>query len=269
MSLAPVLPDAVYHELQVHSAFRSRFVPASRDLVVYLPPGYQLDSERRYPVLYLQDGQNLFDGNTSFIRGQYWRAGETADWLIKAGSVEPVIIVGIYNAGDHRLDEYTPTPDRRGRGGKASLYGRMIVEELKPFVDSTFRTLAGPEDTGLGGSSLGGLVSLYLGLRYPLVFGKLAIFSPSVWWGGREIIRQVRRLKEKLPLRIWLDIGTEEGRASARIAQDVKDLRNALVRKGWVLDRDLKWCEAPGGTHDENAWAQRVDPMLQYLFPPR
>lgn len=254
---------------QIHTVPHSRFVSSPRDVIVYLPPGYHADANRRYPVLYLHDGQNLFDPRTSFVGGQYWHAGETADWLIQTGSVEPLIMVGIYNGGEQRLDEYTPTPDRRGRGGKADDYGRFLVEELKPWVDAQYPTLHDPGNTGIGGSSLGGLVSLYLGLRYSHVFGKLAIFSPSVWWSGSDIVRQVRWLKEKPASRIWLDIGTDEGRAAHRIVDDAKGLRNALVRKGWRLNEDLMWCEEAGGKHDENAWARRVGPMLQYLFPAR
>ena len=144
----------------------------NHDLLVYLPPRYKAERERRFPVLYMHDGQNLFDPETSFIRGKYWRMGETADALIEAGAIEPLIIVGIYNSGERRIDEYTPLQDRRLGGGHADAYGRMLVEELKPFIDAQYRTLPGPETCGMGGSSLGGLVTLYLGLRYPGVFSR-------------------------------------------------------------------------------------------------
>jgi predicted alpha/beta superfamily hydrolase len=145
----------------------------------------------------------------------------------------------------------------------ADLYGRMIVEELKPFIDSTYRTLADRENTGLGGSSLGGLVSLYLGLKRPDVFSKLAIISPSAWWDHRMIIRLVESLDWKPKLRIWLDIGTAEGEA----VRALPVLRDALLEKGWELGEDLKYFEAPDAVHDENAWADRVDPVLRFLFP--
>ena len=150
-----------------------------------------------FPVLYMQDGQNLFDPETSFIKGNYWRMGETADALIEADAIEPLIIVGIYNAGERRIDEYTPVEDRRLGGGHADAYGRMLVEELKPFVDVQYRTLPGAENCGMGGSSLGGLVTLYLGLRYPAVFSRLAVMSPSVWWRKRTILRTVAALATK------------------------------------------------------------------------
>jgi len=252
-------------DLRAHGQFHSAFLPDDRDVLVYLPPGYDEEDARRYPVLYLHDGQNLFDGATSFIRGQDWRVGQTAQALIAAGEVEPLIIVGIYNTGEQRVEEYTPVADRRFKvGGKADLYGRLIVEELKPFVDAQYRTEPGAAQTGLGGSSLGGLVSLYLGLRYAEVFGKLAVISPSVWWGGRAILRDVAALHEKPPTRIWLDMGTAEG---PRAMPDVRALRDALVKKGWGLDADLKYTEVVGGRHDEAAWAERVEPCLRFLYP--
>src|SRR5258705_10465824 len=150
--------------------------------MVYLPPGYEASKRKSYSVFYLHDGQNLFDGATSFIPGQEWRVDETAQRLIDAGKIEPLIIVGINNAGKDRIDEYTPAADAKYKaGGKANLYGRMLVEELKPFIDAHYRTRQGAAHTGVGGSSLGGLVSLYLSLKYPRVFGRAAVVSPSVW----------------------------------------------------------------------------------------
>ncbi len=153
-----------------------------RDLVVYLPPGYHEQPSRHFPVLYLHDGQNLFDGSTSFIPGMDWHVGQTADQSIIAGAVEPLIIVGIYNTGKARIREYTPTRVPKLGGGRADRYAKFLIQELKPFIEREYRTLSGSEKTGIGGSSLGGLVSLYLGLKLPNVFGKLAALSPSVWW---------------------------------------------------------------------------------------
>jgi predicted alpha/beta superfamily hydrolase len=212
----------------------------------------------------MQDGQNLFDPATAFA-GNSWRMGETTDALIMAGEIEPLIIVGIYNTGNERVGEYTPSADPRLKvGGKADLYGRLIVEELKPFIDSHYRTKHDAADTGLGGSSLGGLVTLYLGLRYPHVFGKLAVVSPSVWWDEQLIIKDVRSSQPKTHARIWLDMGTDEG---LNATADARTLRDALVSKGWRLDADLKYFEAAGAKHSETAWAQRVEPMLKFLFP--
>ena len=258
-------PHTLTGEFRAHRNFRSRFLAAERDVLVYLPPGYSADKRKHYPVLYLQDGQNLFDGATSYVPGMEWRVDETAQQLIKAKAIEPLIIVGIYNAGRERVDEYTPTRDVKHQvGGKANLYGRMIVEEIKPFIDAQYRTLEGPAHTGLGGSSLGGLVSLYLGLKYPLTFGRLAIVSPAVWWDNKVILRDVQRQTLKHPLRIWLDLGTREG---PHATDDARLLRDALIDKGWVLNSDLMYFEAIGAEHNEHAWAQRVGPLLRYLFP--
>ncbi len=251
-------------DFRMHRAFRSNLLDRERDVLVYLPPGYE-ESDRRYPILYLQDGQNVFDGATSFIQGKEWRADETAQDLILAGTIEPLIMVAIYNAGHDRLDEYTPTRDLLvGKGGEANLYCRMLVEELMPVVNRCYRTRLGPENTALAGSSLGGLLSLHLGLAHPELFGKVAALSPSVWWDKRALLRQVNELVERPPVKIWLDIGTEEGRIAIR---QVRQLRNGLCAKGWRLNSDLVYFEAKGGVHDENAWAERVAPCLSFLFP--
>jgi predicted alpha/beta superfamily hydrolase len=262
----PPIPAGLAARLHKHEQFPSRLVEVSHDLLVYLPPMYQADRERRFSVLYMHDGQNLFDPETSFIKGKYWRMGETADALIEGGAIEPLIIVGIYNSGERRIDEYTPVQDRRLGGGHADAYGRMLVEELKPFIDAQYRTLPESETCGMGGSSLGGLVTLYLGLRYPAVFSRLAVMSPSVWWRGRAILKTIAAVRERPELRIWLDMGTKE---STRAVLDARALRDGLVSKGWQLGKNLAYCEVENGEHTESAWAQRVGPMLQFLFPSR
>lgn len=250
--------------LHKHLQFSSRLVDEKHDFIVYLPPLYDADPVRRYPVLFMQDGQNLFDPETSFIKGNHWRMGETADELIAAREIEPLIIVGIYNTGVHRVNEYTPTEDLRLGGGQANVYGTMLVEELKPFIDESYRTLRGAQKCGIGGSSLGGLVSLYLGLRHASIFGKLAVMSPSVWWHERAILTTVGQIEKKPDLKIWLDIGTKEGK---RAVPDTRALERCLIRKGWKLGEDLAYTEALGAEHNELAWAQRVEPMLKFLFP--
>jgi len=257
-------------DVRLHQNFHSRFLPTDRNIIVYLPPDYERDKTQHYPVLYLHDGQNLMDGATAYIPGQEWRVDETAQHLINTHQIRPLIIVGIYNAGMERVNEYTPTRDTRyNAGGKADLYGRLIVEELMPFIDKTYRTKHGAENTGLGGSSLGGLVTLYLGLKYPHTFGRLGVVSPSVWWGDREIIREVEALKSKTHARIWLDIGTAESDDAQRSEKSVADtraLRDTLIAKGWRLDGDLKYFEAQSAKHNEAAWAARVEPILKFLF---
>ena len=249
---------------RLHERFHSRFLPADRNVIVYLPPDYARARTKRYPVLYMHDGQNLFDRATAF-NDREWGVDETAETLIAAGEVAPLIIVGIYNAGAHRMDEYTMSPDRgHGAGGQAHLYGRMLVEGLKPFIDRLYPTLPGPEHTAVAGSSLGGLLSLHLGLRYPQLFSRVAALSPAVWWDERAIVRDVAALPAKPPLRIWLDGGTEE---AARMIGDLRLLRDALVAKGWVLDQDLSYLEVGGAGHDEGAWGARMADVLRFLFP--
>ena len=256
-------------EFRTHKNFHSRYLRSDRDVLVYLPPGYDADKRKRYSVLYLHDGQNLFDGATSFIKGAEWGVDETAQRLITEGAIEPIIIVGVYNTGKDRVDEYTPTVDARHKvGGKADLYGKMLVEELKPFIDSEYRTRRDAKHTGLGGSSLGGLVSLYLALKYPQTFGRVLVVSPSVWWDDKMIVREVEALKKRPRLRVWLDMGTKEGGNEAEEhTRNARDLRDALVRKGWKDGSDLKYFEAEGAEHNERAWAARVEPMFRFLFP--
>jgi predicted alpha/beta superfamily hydrolase len=250
-------------ELRLHRKFRSQFLEPTRTLIVYVPPGYEADTHLRYPVLYMHDGQNLFDPDTAF-GGNEWRLDDTAEEMIERGVIEPLIIVGIYNTGEKRIQEYTPSADPKLGGGKADLYGRMLVEEVKPFIDRTYRTLHGSNNTGLGGSSLGGLVTLHLGLKYPHIFGRLAVLSPSVWWDNKVILREIERLPAKPPLKIWLDMGTAEGGMSL---EDTEMLRDAMRAKGWSEGDDLAYFEIEGATHSERAWAERVGPFLQFLFP--
>jgi len=251
-------------QLQRHDNFRSKFLRNQRSLIVYLPPGYREQPERRFPVLYLHDGQNLFDGSTSFVPGQDWHVGQTADEEIKAGRVEPLIIVGIYNTGKSRISEYTPTRMPKLGGGRANRYGKFLLEEVIPFVRREYRGAGGAWRTGIGGSSLGGLVSLYLGLQRPDVFGKIAALSPSVWWNQRVIYRFAEAMKVQSRPRIWLDIGTREG---PRILEDVERYRDILLSRGWHYDNDLHYERVEGAEHNELAWARRVGPFLRFLFP--
>jgi len=268
---APGRTHTLTGNVRYHQAFHSKILNNDRDVEVYLPPDYDKNKNKRYPVLYLQDGQNLFDGATSFIPGQEWRVDETAQSLIVAGKIEPLIIVGINNAGKDRANEYTPAEDTKYKaGGQADLYGRMLVEELKPFIDTNYRTLKDVAHTGIGGSSLGGLVSMYLGVKYKNVFSKVAVVSPAVWWADNQIVHYIDALPKKPKLRIWLDIGTKEGSNSddAKQATDgARLLKEALIKKGWHEGDDLKYLEADGAEHSERAWAARTDQILEYLFP--
>lgn len=257
-------PHTLTGDVRTHENFHSRYLEHDRTVIVYVPPGYDPAEATRYPVLYLHDGQNVFDEATSF--GDEWHVDETAQALIVEGKIQPLIVVGVYNTGEHRLDEYTPTARAdKGGGGHADDYGRMLVEELKPFIDREYSTLPGAANTAIGGSSLGGLLTMHLGIRYPSAFGKLAVLSPSVWWDDRVILSEVDALAGKTPQRIWLDAGTAEG---DEVIADARRLRDVLVQKGWVLGKDLSYMEAPGGAHNEKSWGDRVGLVLQFLFPP-
>lgn len=257
---------ASHSRLHRHRAFTSRHLAHARDVVVYLPPGYDDHPSRTYPMLYLHDGQNLFDGQTSFVTGRTWQVGEHADAAIQAGEVEPLIIVGIYNTGEHRLAEYTHERDEREEGGNAAQYGMLITTELMPWIAARYRVRSGRASVGIGGSSLGGLVSLYLGLRHPEIFGKLAVLSPSVWWNKKSILTYIGA---RAPLiserpRIWLDVGDQEGHGAVR---DAELLARHLEADGWAPGETLHFERVTGGTHDESSWARRVRSMLRFLFP--
>jgi predicted alpha/beta superfamily hydrolase len=246
------------------SAFTSQFLPGEREIVVYLPAAYLAEPQRRFPVFYLHDGQNLIDGRTSYVAFRTWEANTTADAFTTAGEVEPMILVGIANTGVHRMAEYTPTRDPRMGGGLGPRYGRMLVEEIKPLIDTTFRTVPNAANTALGGSSLGGLITLALALDYPQIFTKAAVLSPSIWWNDRAILQRVSIARPKPNLRIWLDIGTAEG---LRHVRDTDLLHRRLLQRGWRDDRDLRYVRIPGGQHDESAWASRFGDALRFLFP--
>ncbi len=238
--------------------------PDHRNILVYLPRQYAAEPDRRFPVFYLHDGQNLFDGRTSYVAGRTWEAGSSVDRLAESGETEPVILVGVANTGLRRMAEYTPTRDVTMGGGEGRSYGRLLIEELKPFIDRTYRTRHDAKNTGLGGSSLGGLISLFLGLEHPEVFGKVAVLSPSIWWDHRSILGFVNQAQPKPSLKIWLDMGTGEG---ARHVRDTELLYRLLLRLGWKDRVDLSFTEAEGAVHDEAAWAQRFPDVLRFLFP--
>jgi predicted alpha/beta superfamily hydrolase len=243
----------------VQSAFVS-----PRPVLVYLPPDYETNTSRRYPVIYFHDGQNVFDARTSFA-GE-WHLDETAESLIKSGAIEPVIIVAVGNTGN-RMDEYTPVPDSTYGGGHAADYARFLVQELKPRIDATYRTDPAADRTGVAGSSLGGLVSMYFALTQSDTFRRIGVMSPSVWWANLDIVNEVTALSGKTPVRIWEDIGTAEDSGAA--LTNARSLHQALLDKGWQDGQDLSYREYAGAQHDEAAWSMRVGDVLQYLYPPQ
>lgn len=244
------------------SAFASKILGNSREITVYLPAGYDEREEARYPVLYMQDGQNLFDPQRAYVPGNHWHLKEAADAAIGERRAQAMIIVGIDHAGPGRIDEYTPVKDRKHEGGgRAADYARFLAEELKPVIDGRFRTLPDPADTAVGGSSLGGLVSLFLVLHRRDLFSRAAVMSPSVWWSERAILREVDAFSGPPP-RLWLDIGGREGMEALR---DARALRDRILGKNWP---EFGFHEDRRGDHSERAWARRVRLALEFLFPP-
>lgn len=235
-----------------------------RRVRVYLPPDYT--TAYSYPVLFLQDGQRVFGGEGS------WRLEETLDREMAAGRVAPLIVAAIDHGGaedpadGRRLAEYTPVRDLRLGGGEADRYGRFLVRELMPWARQQFSIEWRRQAIAIGGSSLGGLVSLYLGMEYPRVFGSIAALSPSVWWADGHIFQHVKKHARQghRHARIWLDIGDREG--DAAVANVVK-LRDILAGCGWSEPANLH-CEVErGAEHKESSWASRAPRLLRYLFP--
>jgi predicted alpha/beta superfamily hydrolase len=248
--------------LDVIEQFQSAILGNARQVTIYLPPGYDERDERRYPVLYMQDGQNLFDDFRAF-GGRSWRLHDAADAAIGARTASPMIIVGVDHAEADRVHEYTPTVDEEKKaGGRAGHYARMLLEELKPVIDAAYRTQ--PGESAVGGSSLGGLVSKHIALQFPEVFNRAAVMSPSVWWGKRVILTEVDAFQGPSRPRIWLDIGGREGRDAL---DGARALRDRLRAKGWN-DANLRYYEDRRADHSEVAWRNRARKMLEFLFPP-
>jgi enterochelin esterase-like enzyme len=248
--------------------FHSRILSGTRDLTVYLPPDYDHDPDRRFPVMFLHDAQNVFRPETAYVPGNHWRLPETADQLILQQKLHSLVLVGVNHGGDRRIDEFTPSRNpENSYGGQAALYGRMLVEEVLPFIHHQYRVQSAARHTGLAGSSLGGLVTVYLGIQYPEIFGRLAVMSPSVWWDYRMILRKIVSVTHRHRSKVWLDVGLHEGASPKSTLRDVRLLRDVLVHKGWKPGSNLFYYEDPDGHHDETAWARRSPHMLQFLFP--
>lgn len=288
---------SLHGQIIQHRQLQIGMSPA-RDVAVYLPPGYDGTGRHRYPVFLLQDGQNLFTHAPG--ASDTWAVDATVDRLIRTGRVEPMVVVAIAHQGIHRIAEYTPSDadgqedisgergvgeanagasagvntgeflvkDASGGGGSRA-YAAYLVEALLPWLAAHYAIDPAPAATGIGGSSLGALVSVDTVRRYPGRFSRLAALSPSVWWDDRRILRLLMESPRAEPLqRLWVSTGTAEGRDAARSAQQVRDTRALvahLFSSGWA-PATTRVVEVPGATHRESAWRDMVEAMLLTLY---
>jgi enterochelin esterase-like enzyme len=233
------------HSIRVHG----------RAVDLYVPPGY--DGSRRHELLVLHDGQNLFDPASSHA-GQTWEVAETLDRLIATGETPPLVVAGVAHAGDDRITEFTPTPSG-GRGGHAAEYADFVIYDLIPSVARELAVRTDFDGLAIGGSSLGGLVSLFIASAFPGRFGRLVVMSPSVWWDNRAILRLLRQRPLKPPPRVWLDAGIREGRS---VLFDARALHRLLAEQGVTV----QYLEDLDGDHSERAWATRFPHAMRWLW---
>lgn len=226
-----------------------------RDLIVWLPPGYE-KGNKRYPVLYMHDGMNVFDPATSSF-GVDWRIDETADSLIRSKQMQPAIIVGIYNTPD-RMEEYVP-------GAKGSAYMDFVVNTVKPLIDQTYRTKPGAKHTLTGGSSAGGIMAFMLAWEHPQVFSKAICMSPAFKIMHIDYVKDVQAYTgKKKKLKFYIDNGGID--LEARLQPGIDEMLAALQRKGYREGKDYLWVLDEKAQHNEAAWAKRMPAALKFLL---
>ncbi len=227
-----------------------------RNIIVWLPPFYYLETDKSYPVLYVQDGQNIFDPTTSLF-GVDWQIDEKADTLIRKNFIEPIIIVGIYNSID-RSNEYSE--DELGKA-----YMNFIVDSLKPFIDRNYRTLVQRENTAAGGSSSGGLISFILSWEYSQVFSKSACLSPAFKIDRYDFVDNVLQYQgEKKDIKIYIDNGNDK--LDSQLQFGVDEMLNSLESKGFTGKEDFYFYKDNNGSHNESSWAKRFWKALIFMF---
>lgn len=250
-----------------------------RTIRVYLPESYA-SSGKAYPVVYMHDGQNLFDVESTAF-GMSWEAHTALDRLVAKRAIGEWIIVGIDNAGDRRLDEYSPwrtTAAKRLKsgmtglsGGEGEAYADFVIHTLKPQIDRQYRTLPGREATAMIGSSMGGLISLYIGLKHQELFSRIGAFSTAVWFAEEQLYSFIESRPKAPSTRIYLDIGTEETSNSALphfpklYLEGTMGLHERLRRKGYG-DDELRLIVEEGAPHNELSWARRLPDALEWLL---
>lgn len=253
--------------IQIQRQFQSRAEGFERTLRIYTPDEYDQQKDRRFPVLYMHDGQNVFSHPESAVYDT-WCVNTVMESLVGEGALQPWIIVGV-DHGVGRIEEYTAWDDKkRSTKGKAPDYAKFLCEELKPYIDRTYRTRIDAQSTAVAGSSLGGLVSLYLGSNRPSVFGRIGAFSPSVMWADRAIFTEWKTHTQKWS-RIYLDAGLSEHLDIEGEPYDyggaVRDFFFLLKSLGYA-DNELFLVLEPGGRHHENDWRRRLPLALRWLL---
>lgn len=234
----------------------------NRTIRIYLPKDYDSALDKKYPVLYMQDGQNLFDVATSYS-GE-WGIDETLEKFYEEGKNSGVIVVGIDNGGQDRTKELTPWKNEQMGGGQGDKYAKFIVETLKPYIDKNYRTLPDREHTGIAGSSFGGLISFYTGLKYQEVFGMIGVFSTSFWFNLEELNKFIEGLEKKDGIRLYMDAGDKESASENHMVTEAKAVYSALKAKGFT-DEELKLVIDPEGVHHEDSWKVRFPGAFLWL----
>ncbi len=229
----------------------------SRKLRVYLPPSYDENPAKRYPVLYMHDGQNLFDAKSAAY-GVEWGIDETVNRLIGEGAMDEIIVVGIDNSGA-RIAEYTPCCDPKFGGGQIEAYKAFVIDTVKPYIDGSLRTLPGKEHSAIMGSSLGGIASLVIAQSRPDVFSKAGAVSSSFWWKEMEL---VRKPLARVPVKFYLDAGGKNDGL-----EQTMQVRETMLKQGYKQGTDLLYYADPEGSHNEKSWAARVHRPLAWFFP--
>lgn len=248
--------EGITGKVRYHKGLKGKGLNHERDVVVWLPPSYESKPARRYPVLYMHDGQNVFDPSTSFI-GYDWHVDEAADSLIRSGAIEEIIVVAIGNSPDRTL-EYSDSPLGRA-------YADFVVNELKPMIDKEYRTKPDAGNTGVMGSSMGGLISFLFAWWHPDVFTKAACLSSAFGHENNMLLDEVEEYKgEKKNIRVYMDCGTVD--LEARLKPGSDRMTEILEAQGYVQEKDWTYFVDQGAVHNERAWAGRVWRPLTFLF---
>lgn len=239
-----------------------------RRVDIYLPLGYERTWHQHYPVLYMWDGQNVFEPHRSFAGA--WRVGASLDLLTAAGELPPLIVVGIDNGGSHRLSEQSPWPDERFKArGEGDVFLEWVTRDLKPTIDRVLRTRPEPRYTAVAGSSMGGLTSLYALYHAPEVFGRAAVFSPALHFAKGAIFDYIKQTPRPEAGRLYLDVGgMEVGRRerSRPFADAARKMDRLLREQGWQYREDYLWLYDSRGAHTEACWAHRFPAAMRFLW---